>query len=65
MDWIYGPEDNEKRRSIARAISKHATNDRQKRKSIYIEALSDMGLPTNCCEEGICGGSPTDTRLFR
>lgn len=65
MGWTYGREDNEKRRSIARAIAKHATDDRQKRKHIYIEALSDMGLPTNCCEEGICGGSPSDTRLFR
>ncbi len=65
MGWTYGREDNEKRRAIARAIAKNATDDRQKRKTIYIAALSDMGLPTNCCEEGICGGSPSDTRLFR
>ena len=63
MGWEYGREDNEQRRSIARAIAKRATKDYQERKSIYIEALREMGLHTNCCEEGLCGGSPSDTRL--
>ena len=55
---------NEEKRAIARAIAKQRSKDYQERKSIYIDALSELGLKTNCCEEGICGGSPTDTRLY-
>jgi len=56
---------NEEKRAIARVIAKQKTNFRQDRKSIYLTVLSELGLKTNCCEEGICGGSPTDIRLFK
>lgn len=56
---------NEEKRAVARAIAKQNGKDYQDRKSIYIRTLSDFGLHTNCCEEGICGGSPWDTRLHR
>jgi len=56
---------NEEKRAVARVIAKKQTNNISERKFIYIDALYELGLKTNCCEEGICGGSPSDTRLYR
>jgi len=54
---------NTEKRNIARVIARRLAADYDKRKGIYLETLSDLGLRTNCCEEGICGGSPSDTSL--
>ena len=56
---------NEEKRAVARAIAKQQPNHSKERVSVYIKTLSELGLKTNCCEEGICGGSPGDTRLYK
>ena len=55
---------NVEKRAVARAIAKQRTGDYQARKGIYLEALSELGLHTNCCQEGLCGGFPSDVRLY-
>lgn len=56
---------DEEKRAIARAIAKQQTNNNQERKHLYLVTLSDLGLKSDCCREGICGDFPTETSLFR
>ena len=45
---------------VAAAIAKSQAVAYQDRKNIYISALSNMGFPSNCCEEGLCGADSYD-----
>jgi hypothetical protein len=54
---------NKEKRAIARAIAVQVKP--RERIGAYIRALSELGLKTNCCEEGVCGVSPRNTGLCK
>lgn len=47
---------NDDKRKIAKAIAMQKTTEGE-RQSVYLNTLYWLGLGTNCCEEGLCGGN--------